>query len=86
MNESKPKPNILSSRKLRRFIKYGLWITFQFWVFRAPITYYLVQALPKNIDLYLKQVPGYIVADFLAGLTLACAGFFINEYAIWSEK
>jgi hypothetical protein len=74
-----------SSPIVQRFLKYGGWIAFQFWIIRAPLTWWMVSVIPDKVNLLIHTVPDYIVADFIAGLILAVAGFFVSEYQIWGH-
>ena len=70
---------------VQRFLKYGGWIAFQFWIIRAPFTWWMVGIIPDKVNLFIHTVPDYILADFIAGLILAVAGFFVSEYKIWGH-
>lgn len=69
---------------MQRFIKYGGWISLQFWVVRAPMTVFLANTFPETIDFFIK-FPGYLLASFLSGTILAIVGFFISEWWIWRK-
>lgn len=74
-----------SAPEVQRFFKYSGWIAFQFWVIRAPFTWWMVGVIPDKVNLFIHTVPDYIFADFVAGLLLAVAGFFVSEYKIWGH-
>lgn len=74
-----------SAPVVQRFLKYGGWIAFQFWVIRAPVTWWMVGIIPDKVNLLIHTVPDYILADFIAGLFLALAGFLVSENMIWGH-
>lgn len=58
---------------LREFIKYGSWISLQFFALRAPMVWLMVEKVGVH----------YIMADYVAGLILAVAGFFVSKFWIF---
>ena len=75
---------------MQRFMKYGGWISLQFWVVRAPMTVFLTNVFPEtirvNLFIHLFEFPGYLLASFTSGTLLAIVGFFISEGWIWRKK
>ena len=70
----------------KRFFKYGVSISIQFWILRAPLVWWLTGVLPDTINIFFHQFPGYLLASFVIGTVLTIGGFFINEYWVWIEK
>ena len=61
--------------KLQRFFKYGLWISFQFWIIRAPLVWFMTERMSIH----------YLLSSFTIGLLLTVAGFFLSEFWIWRK-
>lgn len=69
-----------------RFVKYGVSISIQFWLLRAPLVWWLTGILPDKVNVIVIEFPGYLLASFSIGLILTIGGFFINEYWVWIGK